>query len=94
MLYLKGYWDTIRPEGVLDVCGKQTQKGAQMEQRKRNHQINKQQHTTTQIWHYVESILQLMCVIFQGWSVSTRGFQLYVNFRGQAQWVVSECNAS
>lgn len=32
----------MQPECVLDVCGKQRQKGAQMEQKQRNDQINKQ----------------------------------------------------
>lgn len=40
--FLKGYCDWIWPECVLDVCGKPRQKGAQMEQRKRTDQTNKQ----------------------------------------------------
>ncbi len=44
--HLKGYCDWTRTECVLDVCGKRRQKGAQMEERQRNDQINKQIHST------------------------------------------------
>lgn len=45
LAYLKGFCDWIRPECVLDVCGKWRQKGAQMEERQKNDEINKQIHS-------------------------------------------------
>lgn len=45
LAYLKGFCDWIWPECVLDVCGKWRQKGAQMEERQKNDEINKQIHS-------------------------------------------------
>lgn len=92
--YLKGYCDWIQPECVLDVCGKRRQKGAQMEERQRNDQINKQINYSmlTLCWmHFATNVCNISRVMSVRYVLSNCAWPLMVWI--SARWVDSECSA-